>query len=77
MSFEDNKSAKNILDTPERRKGARHFERTLNKAHEFTKNGHVQYVHCPTTEMLADFFTKLLDRVIFMRLRRIIFNEED
>ena len=77
LSFEDNKSAKIILDTPGRRKGARHFERTLNKAHEFTKNGHVQYAYCPTSEMLADFFTKPLDRVIFLRLRKIIFNEED
>ena len=74
-SFEDNKSAKIILETPGRRKGAKHFERSLNKCHEFSLNGHVKYIYCPTKEMLADFFTKALDIVTFLKFRKVIFNE--
>ena len=38
-------------------------------------NGHVKYIYCPTKEMLADFFTKALDIVTFLKFRKVIFNE--
>ena len=74
LSLEDNKSAKIIMSIPGRRKGAKHFELSLAKTHEFSQNGHVQYAYCSTHEMLADFFTKPLDATTFKKFRDIIFN---
>ena len=76
LSMEDNKSAKTIMAIPGRRKGAKHFELSLAKTHEFSQNGHVQYVYCSTHEMLADFFTKPLDWKTFQKFRDVIFNVE-
>ena len=61
LSFEDNKAARIILGTPGRRKGAKHYERTLHKMHQFSKDGYVKFIYCRTSDQLADIFTKPLD----------------
>ena len=41
------------------------------------KKGKVKVAFCPTTKMLADFFTKPLQSHIFKRMRSIILNIPD
>ena len=77
LSFEDNKAARIILGTPGRRKGAKHYERTLHKMHQFSKDGYVKLIYCRTSDQLADIFTKPLDAETFLKFRKVIFNEPD
>ena len=77
LSFEDNKAARIILGTPGRRKGAKHYERTLHKMHQFSKDGYVKFIYCRTSDQLADIFTKPLDAETFLKFRKVIFNEPD
>jgi len=37
---------------------------------------HITVVYCPTGQMLADFFTKLLQGALFIRFKRIIMGQE-
>jgi len=36
------------------------------------KNGNIEVVYCPTTQMIADYFTKPLQGALFHTLRRVI-----
>jgi len=36
------------------------------------KNGNIEIVHCPTKQMIADYFTKALQGALFHLFRRVI-----
>ena len=76
VSFEDNKAAKLCLAVPDRRKGAKHFERMLARAHQWVQAKVVKYVYCRTDEMVADVFTKPMEG-LFQKFTKLIFNESD
>ena len=77
VSFEDNKAAKLCLAVPDRRKGAKHFERMLARAHQWVQAKVVKYVYCRTDEMVADVFTKPMEEGLFQKFTKLIFNESD
>ena len=75
-SFEDNKAAKLCLAVPDRRKGAKHFERMLARAHKWVQAKVVKYVYCRTDEMVAGVFTNPMEG-LFQKFTKLIFNESD
>ena len=77
VSFEDNKAAKLCLAVPDRRKGAKHFERMLARAHQWVQAKVVNYVYCRTDEMVADVFTKPMEEGLFNKFMKILFNEDN
>ena len=77
VSFEDNKAAKLCLAVPDRRKGAKHFERMLARAHQWVQAKVVKYVYCRTDEMVADVFTKPMEEGLFNKFMKILFNEDN
>ena len=77
VSFDDNRAAKLCLAVPDRRKGAKHFERMLARAHQWVQAKVVNYVYCRTDEMVADVFTKPMEEGLFNKFMKILFNEDN
>jgi hypothetical protein len=74
--YQDNKST--ILLAKNGRHSSSKRTRHLNIRYFFIKdrvdNGEIRIEHCPTKEMIADYFTKPLQGVLFYQLRDAIMN---
>ena len=75
--FQDNQSAmyleKNGINSSSR--NTRHINIRYYFIKDRIKSGEVELIHCPTENMVADFFTKPLQGKRFMMLRKIIMGE--
>jgi hypothetical protein len=76
--YQDNKST--ILLAENGRASSSKRTRHINIRYFFitdlVKSGQVQIEHCPTQEMISDYFTKPLQGAAFRKLRRLIMNTE-
>jgi len=71
MLYQDNRSAMLLEENGRGSSGKR--TRHINIRYFFIKDhvssGNIKIEHCPTTEMVADFFTKPLQGTLFTKLR--------
>ena len=77
--FQDNKSA--ILLEKNGRKSSSKRTKHINMRYYFItdriRNGELSVEHCPTQDMIADFFTKPLQGKLFFKFRSMIMNLQD
>ena len=67
--FEDNQSAIAMTKNPQFHGRAKHIAIKYHFIREQVSNGMIKLEYCPTNEMLADMFTKGLNREQFCKLR--------
>jgi transposase InsO family protein len=67
---EDNQSAIFLADNPAYHKRSKHIDVRFHYVRECVDNGTIQLVYCPTTEMIADIFTKQLPQPKFNYYRQ-------
>ena len=72
VMFEDNTSAIAIANGPVASSRTRHLHIRQHYIREQIAKGYVIVVYCPTEDMIADTFTKPLDRVKFVRFRDML-----
>jgi hypothetical protein len=77
--YQDNKSAILLENNGRRSSGKR--TKHINMRYYFitdrVRNGELTIEHCPTQDMIADFFTKPLQGKLFFKFRAIIMNLQD
>ena len=56
-------------------KAAKHYEVRLRFLQQMVVDKHVTFEYCPTASQLADFLTKPLDPVTFVRFRDAIMHQ--
>ena len=77
--YQDNESAI-LLENNGRlscRKGTQHIDIQYFYVTDMVTKGEVKIVHCPTSEMIADFFTKPLQGKLFQKFRDLILGLDD
>ena len=70
--FEDNSGALELVKVPKMRPRTKHINIKYHHFREFDRKGLITVFAVPTTEQLADIFTKALPRDSFSNLRRSI-----
>ena len=70
--FEDNQPAMKIATNPVSSARVRHIDIKYHFIREQVQRGNIQLVYLPTSEMLADIFTKALGPILFVRFRDLI-----
>ena len=73
----DSSSAIDIIHNPGATKRSVMFERNLFVARECYLNGSAKFVLCPDAKMMADFMTKVTDKLKFFDCRRFTMNHHD
>ena len=74
--FQDNQSTMLLAKNGRQSSGktTRHLDIRYYYVTDNVKQGKVSIEYCPTTEMLADFFTKPLQGALFRKFRAILIN---
>ena len=70
--FEDNKAAISMTKNPQYHGRAKHVDIRYHFVRDHVDKGNVFIVFCPTSDMLADIFTKGLARAQFIKLRELV-----
>ena len=72
--YQDNMSAMKLEKNDRMSSGekTRHIDIQSFFMTDRIKSEGIDVVHCPTTEMLADFFTKLLQGALFKKFKRVL-----
>ena len=70
--FEDNKAAISMTKNPQYHGRAKHVDIKYHFVRDHFDKGNVCIVFCPTSDMLADIFTKGLARAQFIKLRELV-----
>ena len=60
--YEDNRACKMSAESLKCHKRARHYQSKLRYLQDFHQNGSIKFIQTPTSEMIADLFTKALPR---------------
>ena len=68
----DNKSARDVIKCPGATKRTLHFDRWLHFARELVLMNKAEIFFAPTELMMADGFTKALDKTKFLKCRDYI-----
>ena len=71
-AFEDNRSCIKVVESPKFAPRTKHITIKYHHFRSFVADGSIQTFPIDTKEQLADIFTKPLDRVIFVKLRRLL-----
>ena len=72
--YEDNEGCIALSQNPLTHSRARHIALAKHVLRERVGEGHVVLHHIPTADQPADLLTKPLDRVPFVKLRRLLMN---
>jgi len=72
ITFEDNQPAIKIATNPISSNRSRHIDIRYHSIREQVLRGNIMLIYLPTTEMIADIFTKPLGPILFQRFRNII-----
>jgi KUP system potassium uptake protein len=67
--FMDNKPAINLIQNNKPPQTMKHLSIKFHSVRDKVKNGEYKIKYCPTNDMLADIFTKSLDKIKFVNLR--------
>lgn len=67
--FEDNQGAIALSSNPNNHPRTKHIDIKYHYTRELVQNGVIRLIYCPTNDMLADMFTKGLDRIKFEQMR--------
>ncbi|GMF20131.1 unnamed protein product [Phytophthora fragariaefolia] len=67
--FEDNQGAQHLAEGKADTQRSRHIDTNYHWLREKVKEGNVQVSYCPTSEMIADHFTKALGAIKFKHFR--------
>jgi KUP system potassium uptake protein len=67
--FMDNKPAINLIQNNKPAQTMKHLSIKFHSVRDKIKNGEYKIKYCPTNDMLADIFTKSLDKIKFTILR--------
>jgi hypothetical protein len=65
--YEDNRSCRMMSENPVSNDRSKHIDYRVHALRERVKEGVVRLIDCPTTDMLADIFTKNLPAPAFQR----------
>ena len=68
----DNKSARDVVKCPGATKRTVHFDRWLHFARELVLTNKAEVFFAPTDDMMADGFTKAVDKTKFLKCRDYI-----
>ena len=68
--FEDNKGCIELVNCPKLRPRSKHIHIKYHHFREHVTNGTIKVEHIPSSEQLADIFTKPLPLELFAKLRR-------
>ena len=74
--YEDNQSAISIATSDTNTVRTRHILVQFHYARDQVKRGVVRVVYCPTADMIADIFTKALDKIKFRLFRDMLMGGE-
>lgn len=74
---EDNQSCLKLLKEGKMNPRTKHIDVKYHYIRELEETGQIQFIYCPTEFMLADIFTKPLQRVKFNKLRGLIGLQEE
>jgi hypothetical protein len=79
MVYQDNKSTMLLAENgrASSSKRTRHINIRYFFVTDLIKSGQIRIEHCPTQEMVSDYFTKPLQGAAFRKLRRLIMNTEE
>ena len=72
----DNKAAIDMIHKPGVTKKSVHYERWIHFARELHLSGRMKYFWCSTVQMMADGFTKVVDKATFLKGRAYYMNIE-
>ena len=72
LSFEDNQSAICLAKNPRDHPKTKHISIKFHYIRELIDSGEIKVQYCPTSEMLADIFTKGLSAEKFYKLRSML-----
>ena len=70
--FEDNRSCIKVAESPKFTPRTKHIAIKYHHFRKYVADGTITILPISTTDQLADIFTKPLDRVIFVKLRRLL-----
>ena len=72
--YQDNQSAMKIIKNGKRSSGqkTKHMDNRYFWIKDRLKSEEIQVIYCPTTKMIADFFTKPLQGNLFRKLRDVV-----
>ena len=72
LVHEDNEACIAMAKTILMGSKGRHLSIKVHYVKELVAQGHITLVACPTTEMVADLYTKNLDKTLFTKFRNIV-----
>lgn len=72
LSHEDNQSTVAMSDNPQFHGKTKHIDIKSHYVREKCNDNEIQLVYCPTNDMIADIFTKGLNKDKFKRLREMM-----
>ena len=72
LIYEDNQSAICLAKNPKDHPKTKHISMKFNYVHDLVTSDQIEVQYCPTSNMLADIFTKGLPAEKFLRLRSML-----
>ena len=75
--FEDNQPCIHLVRNPVTASRSKHVAIRFNFVRERLQEGVINVVYCPTEDMAADAFTKVLPRPQHIKLRDIVFGTKE
>ena len=70
--FEENRNCNKVAESPKLRPRTKHITIKYHHFRYFVANGLIQILPIETKDQFADIFTKSLERVIFVKLIRLL-----
>ena len=70
--FEDNPSCIKVAESPKFTPRTKHITIKYHHFRSFVADGSIEILPISTKDQLADIFTKPLDKVIFVKLRKLL-----